>query len=38
VENITTDHTNNVVKRLVNGQLLIIRNGKAYNATGALVK
>ena len=25
-------------KRLVNGQLLIIRNGKAYNATGALVK
>ena len=38
VENITTGHTNNVVKRLVNGQLLIIRNGKAYNATGALVK
>ena len=38
VENITTDPTNNVVKRLVNGQLLIIRNGKAYNATGALVK
>ena len=25
-------------KRLVNGQLLIIRNGKTYNATGALVK
>ena len=38
VENITTDHTNNVVKRLVDGQLLIIRNGKAYNATGALIK
>ena len=38
VENITTDPTNNVVKRLVNGQLLIIRNGKAYNATGALIK
>ena len=38
VENITTDHTNNVVKRLVNGQLLIIRNGKTYNVTGALVK
>ena len=38
VENITTDPTNNVVKRLVNGQLLIIRNGKTYNATGALVK
>ena len=38
VENITTDHTNNVVKRLVNGQLFIIRNGKTYNAIGALVK
>ena len=38
VENITTDPTNNVVKRLVNGQLLIIRNGETYNATGALVK
>ena len=38
VENITTDHTNNVVKRLVDGQFLIIRNGKAYNAIGALVK
>ena len=25
-------------KRLVNGQLLIIRNGETYNATGALVK
>ena len=38
VDNITTDPTNDVAKRLVNGQLLIIRNGKAYNATGALVK
>ena len=38
VENITTDPTNDVAKRLVNGQLLIIRNGKAYNVTGALVK
>lgn len=37
VENITTDKTN-VSKRLVNGQLLIIRNGATYNATGALVK
>ena len=37
VENITTDKTN-VSKRLVNGQLLIIRNGETYNATGALVK
>ena len=38
VDNITTDPTNDVAKRLVNGQLLIIRNGKAYNAIGALVK
>ena len=38
VENITTDPTNDVAKRLVNGQLLIIRNGETYNATGALVK
>ena len=38
VDNITTDPTNDVAKRLINGQLLIIRNGKAYNATGALVK
>ena len=37
VENVTTDKTE-VVKRLVNGQLLIIRNGATYNATGALVK
>ena len=37
VENITTEKTN-VSKRLVNGQLLIIRNGATYNATGALVK
>ena len=38
VENITTDPTNDVAKRLVNGQLLIIRNGATYNATGAIVK
>ena len=38
VDNITTDPTNDVAKRLVNGQLLIIRNGETYNATGALVK
>jgi hypothetical protein len=37
VENVTTDKTE-VVKRIVNGQLLIIRNGATYNATGALVK
>ena len=38
VDNITTDPTNDVAKRLVNGQLLIIRNGATYNATGAIVK
>ena len=38
VDNITTDPTNDVAKRLVNGQLLIIRNGATYNANGALVK
>ncbi|MEE0921464.1 MAG: hypothetical protein U0L47_03110 [Paludibacteraceae bacterium] len=37
VEDITTDNTN-ISKRLINGQLLINRNGKTYNATGALVK
>ncbi len=37
VENVTTDKTN-VAKRIVNGQLVIIRNGETYNATGALVK
>ena len=38
VDNITTDPNNDVAKRLINGQLLIIRNGNTYNATGALVK
>ena len=37
VENINVDSTN-ISKRLINGQLLINRNGKTYNATGALVK
>jgi hypothetical protein len=37
VENIDKDNTN-VAKRIVNGQLLIIRNGKTYTATGVLVK
>lgn len=37
VENVNKDNTQ-VAKRLVNGQLLIIRNGETYNATGALVK
>ena len=37
VEDITVDNTN-ISKRLINGQLLINRNGKTYNATGALVK
>ena len=37
VENVTTDEAT-VVKRLINGQLFIIRNGETYNANGALVK
>ena len=37
VENVNNDNTQ-VAKRLINGQLLIIRNGETYNATGALVK
>ena len=37
VENITTSNTN-ISKRIINGQMVIIRNGQMYNATGALVK
>ena len=37
VENITAGNTN-ISKRLINGQLFIIRNGETYNANGALVK
>jgi hypothetical protein len=37
VEDITIDNTN-ISKRLINGQLFIIRNGETYNANGALVK
>ena len=37
VEDITTGSTN-ISKRIINGQLVIIRNGQAYNATGAIVK
>ena len=37
VEDITAGNTN-ISKRLINGQLVIIRNGQAYDATGALVK
>ena len=37
VENVNKDNTQ-VAKHLINGQLLIIRNGETYNATGALVK
>ena len=37
VEDITTGNTD-ISKRLINGQLLIIRNGETYNANGALVK
>lgn len=37
VEDIYVDEIN-ISKRLINGQLLIIRNGETYTATGALVK
>ena len=37
VENINAGNTN-ISKRLINGQLFIIRNGETYNANGALVK
>ena len=37
VEDITTGNTN-ISKRIINGQLVIIRNGQTYDATGALVK
>ena len=37
VEDITTGNTN-ISKRIINGQLYIICNGQAYDATGALVK
>ena len=37
VEDITTGNTN-ISKRIINGQLVIIRNGQIYDATGALVK
>ena len=37
VEDITAGNTN-ISKRIINGQLVIIRNGQAYDATGALVK
>ncbi len=37
VENINADNTN-ISKRIINGQLMIIRNGQTYDATGALVK
>ena len=37
VDNINAGNTN-ISKRIINGQLYIIRNGQAYDATGALVK
>jgi hypothetical protein len=37
LENITTEKVD-AQKRLINGQLLIIRNGETFNATGAIVK
>ena len=38
VENVTDNQEVNTTKILKQGQLLIIRNGQTYNATGALVK
>ena len=38
VENVTDNQDVNTCKVLKQGQLLIIRNGKTYNANGALVK
>lgn len=37
VENVSADNTN-ISKRIIDGQLMIIRNGQVYDATGALVK
>lgn len=37
VENTTAENTN-ITKRIINGQLVIIRNGQTYDVTGALVK
>ena len=38
VENIQSEDINGVKKMMIDGQLVIIRNGKAYNAIGAQVK
>ena len=38
IENIQTEGVVDVQKKVVDGQLLIIRNGKAYNAVGVQVK
>lgn len=38
VENIQSEDINGVKKMMIDGQLVIIRNGKAYNAVGAQVK
>ncbi len=38
LENIQSEDINSVKKMMIDGQLVIIRNGKAYNAVGAQVK
>lgn len=37
VENITTEQTNSQ-KKIINGQMMIIRNGKKYNALGSSIE
>ena len=38
LENIQSEDINGVKKMMIDGQFVIIRNGKAYNAVGAQVK
>jgi hypothetical protein len=37
VENITTEQTNSQ-KKMINGQMMIIRNGKKYNVLGSSIE
>lgn len=38
VENVSAEHSVSSQKKMVNGQLMIIRNGKMYNAQGACIE
>ena len=38
VENVSAEHSVSSQKKMVNGQLMIIRNGKTYNAQGACIE